>query len=189
MTVPAGSNALEFTKGNPASVITYALTVSTGGFQGSTPTPVDADYTHPYVPGGTSITITNNNDRIWLRVTAQDGTKLYYWIIVTVTAGPTAITAATIAIAAPATGGTPAATIATGTGYTGTISWTSPASGNFVAGTPAATVVLTAGSGYTFTGMAATGAVTIAGSTSATYGVSGTNGETLTITVGYAALA
>jgi hypothetical protein len=140
------------------------------------------------VPGGTSITITNNNDRIWLRVTAQDGTKLYYWIIVTVTAGPTTITAATIAIAAPATGGTPAATIATGTGYTGTISWTSPASGNFVAGTPAATVVLTAGSGYTFTGMAATGAVTIAGSTSATYVVSGTNGETLTITVGYAAL-
>jgi hypothetical protein len=102
---------------------------------------------------------------------------------------PTAITAATIEIEAPAIGGTPAATIAAGTGYTGTINWASPESGNFVEGTPGATVVLTAGSGYTFTGMPATGAVTIAGSTAATYVVSGTNGETLTITVGYAALA
>jgi len=98
------------------------------------------------------------------------------------------ITTATIAIAAPVIGGTPAATIASGTGYIGAISWTSPASGNFVAGTPAATVVLTAYGLYTFTGMAATGAVTIAGSTSATYVVSGTDGKTLTITVGYAAL-
>jgi len=100
----------------------------------------------------------------------------------------TTITAATIAIAAPVIDGTPATTIASGTGYAGTINWTSPASGNFVAGTPAATVVLTAYSLYTFTGMAATGAVTIDGSTSATYVVSGTGGTILTITVGYAAL-
>jgi len=84
-TVTAGSKALALTRGNTNSVIKYALTVSDGIDTGSHPQPAsDADYIYTYIPGSTNITITNSLDRIWVLVTAQDGTKKYYWIRVTV---------------------------------------------------------------------------------------------------------
>jgi len=110
--------------------------------------------------------------------------------VITISNQNAVISTATVLITPPEIGGTPAPTIADGTGYTGTISWITPTSGNFEKGiSPSATVILTADSTHKFTGIAKTGAITIAGSTSATYAVSGTNGETLTITVGYPVVA
>ncbi|MEF2111994.1 beta strand repeat-containing protein [Clostridium frigoriphilum] len=131
-----------------------------------------------FAPGTTVITATR------AATTANTAVTATY----TVNVSAALIAPSTILVATPAVDGTPATTIAAGTGYTGTISWTTPATGNFVAATPAATVVLTADANHTFTGIAATGAITIAGSTSATYVVSGA-GHILTITVGYAAIS
>ena len=176
--------------GTPSVVITGTKTtdqtVKVDPFEGSNDhlsvtkggTPTAPTYTVNTIAGNKIFTLT---------VTEPGKSKIVY--LVEVKVAPTAITAATIAIAAPVIGATPATTIEAETGYTGGITWTIPSTGVFVTGTaPAATVVLTADKGYTFTGMVTTGAVTIVGSTSATYVVSGTNDETLTITVGYAAL-
>jgi hypothetical protein len=167
---------------------------SSGSFVAGTPSPAATvvltagpTYTFTGIAATGAVTIAGSTSATYVVSGSTGGT-------LTITVGyaalvPTAIASATIVITAPAIGGTPQATIASGTGYSGTINWTSPSSGPFVAGTPAATVVLTAGPTYTFTGIAATGAVTISGSTSATYAVSGATGGTLTITVGYAALS
>jgi hypothetical protein len=175
----------------------YALTVTADN------TPIDlntTDITGMTVlnpdASTTTLTVTVDSDPLlWFNVAKASGdyvctitTANGTVYTATINHAPTAIATATIAIPAPVIDEMPETPNAEGTGFTGTISWTSPESGDFVAGTPKAIVVLTADSGYTFTGMAAIGAVTIAGSTSATYVVSGTNGETLTITVGYAAL-
>ena len=85
VSVTTGSNALELTKDNINSVVKYILIVSDGVGTGSHPQPTsDADYTSTYLPGSTNITINSSFDRIWMLVTAQDGTKKYYWIRVTV---------------------------------------------------------------------------------------------------------
>lgn len=92
-----------------------------------------------------------------------------------------------LTIPTPSIGETPATTIATGLDYTGTIQWTSPASGNFEAGTtPSATIVLTADTGYSFALMLCLEhPVTVAGSASLTYTAGGAYDNTLTITVAY----
>ena len=62
------------------------------------PTPeqpqADIDYTNLYVSGNTTITIPGGNVRVWLLVTAQDGTKGYYWI--TPNVPPVTVTGITI---------------------------------------------------------------------------------------------
>jgi hypothetical protein len=69
---------LALTKGNENSVVKYLL--------GTETRPTDGDYIFTYEPGVTTINITSSNDRIWLLVTAENGTtKWYYWIKVTVT--------------------------------------------------------------------------------------------------------
>ena len=92
VTVSVGDKALEFTKGNTNSVIKYDLITT-----GNSPQPAnDAAYTGTYASGSTTINITSSNDRIWLLVTAQDGTKGYYWITVYIAnadqAAPTGLT-------------------------------------------------------------------------------------------------
>jgi hypothetical protein len=90
VTVAAGSRALEFTKGNANSVIKYVLLQDVTY---ANPQPAnDAAYTGTYTPGGTTITITSSSDRIWLLVIAEDGTKRYYWIMVTVASSDATIT-------------------------------------------------------------------------------------------------
>ncbi|EHQ91978.1 cell wall-binding repeat-containing protein [Desulfosporosinus youngiae] len=109
--------------------------------------------------------------------------------IVPTVAAVTPITSATVSIPVPVVGEAAATTIAAGTGYTGTISWTAGVTaGNFVVGSPAATVVLTADATHSFTG-AGPGAVTVPGSLSASSAVSGANDKTLTVTITYAAIA
>jgi len=103
---------------------------------------------------------------------------------------PADITAAAVSITAPVTGATPQNTIAAGTGYTGTISW----SGNPSAFSPStvytATVVLTSTAGYQF---AATVPATSITGTNGTVGTPATSGmgtgNTLEFTVTYAQTA
>ncbi|RIE14813.1 DUF1566 domain-containing protein, partial [Candidatus Cryosericum hinesii] len=82
VTVPAGMEALALTPGNTKSAISF--TTSTGA------TPVDGGYNVLYVAGAQSIDLTafgGSSADIWVRVTAEDRTtKLYYQIIVTVSA-------------------------------------------------------------------------------------------------------
>ena len=73
---------------------------------------------------------------------------------------PTTIATAAIAgVTAPVTGATPVTTTTAGTGYTGTVSWTSSGGalvGNFAGATAyTATITLTPTSGYTLTGVTA----------------------------------
>lgn len=83
VTLPANdAAALVLTKGNANSVVKYVQLQSTGG---SLPQPANDDaYTGTYV-SGMAFDINSSNDRIWLKVTAEDGiTVRYFWIIVTV---------------------------------------------------------------------------------------------------------
>ena len=110
--------------------------------------------------------------------------------VITISNQNEVISTVALLIIPPEIGGTPELTIADGTGYTGTISWITPTSGNFEIGTsPSATIILTADSTHKFTGIAETRAITIAGATSTTYVVSGTKGEILTINVAYPEVA
>jgi hypothetical protein len=88
--------------------------------------------------------------------------------------GPPLATISVAAIAgvtAPVTGATPVTTTTAGTGYTGTVSWTSSGGalvGNFAGATTyTATITLTPTSGYTLTGVVAN-FFTVAGATSVT---------------------
>ena len=88
--------------------------------------------------------------------------------------GPPLATISVAAIAgvtAPVTGATPVTTTTAGTGYTGTVSWTSSGValvGNFAGATTyTATITLTPTSGYTLTGVVAN-FFTVAGATSVT---------------------
>jgi hypothetical protein len=89
VTVPAGTLALVLTKSNANSTIKYVL--KTDGWS----QPTDAgSYTGTYSDSpATTIPITSSNDRIWLMVTAEDGTTVRYcWIIVTVMSSDATIT-------------------------------------------------------------------------------------------------
>jgi hypothetical protein len=84
---------------------------------------------------------------------------------------PTTIATAAIAgVTAPVAGATPVATTTSGTGYTGTVSWSGALTdGKFVSSTTyTATITLTPTSGYTLTGVTAN-FFTVAGATSVTH--------------------
>src|SRR5450756_1089555 len=87
--VAAGSRALELTKGNANSVIEWVLVHRTNNVAPSPQPANDAAYTGTYTSGSTNITVAVG-DAIWLLVTAEDGTKRYYWIDVTVATSPLA---------------------------------------------------------------------------------------------------
>ena len=81
--VGAGSRTLELTKGNANSVIKWVL-IHRNNDVDPLPLPADdAAYTSTYVSGSTNITVAFG-DAIWLLVTAEDGTKQYYWIDVVI---------------------------------------------------------------------------------------------------------
>ena len=103
VTVTAGDQALVLTKGNANSTIKYVVLQKITDVPASPQPANNAAYTQTY-SDSTIINIASSNDRIWLRVTAQDGITIRYcWIIVTAAqSGSPALTAGT-----PATFGTP----------------------------------------------------------------------------------
>ena len=147
----AASAALVLTKGNENSTIKYVRLQSTGD---PNPQPAnDAAYTGTYAPGITFAV--DSSTRIWLLVTAQDGTtKGYYWIIVSVAAPADLLAAGVTGFVAPVTGASPIAVgalTANAATYTKTsLSW-APADNPYHAATAyTATVVLTSAAGYKF---------------------------------------
>jgi hypothetical protein len=72
----AASPALVLTQSDSNSVVNFVI--------GTVTQPTDAEYTGLYTSGMALATTLTSDSRVWLRVTAPDGTILYYWIIVTV---------------------------------------------------------------------------------------------------------
>ena len=80
--LPADTHTLVLTKGNSNSVVTYVQLHSADG------TPSVGDYVNTYTAApATTFVIDSSNDRIWLKVTSEDGLHIgYFWVIVTLAA-------------------------------------------------------------------------------------------------------
>jgi uncharacterized repeat protein (TIGR02543 family) len=160
--VPIGSLALVLGKGNNSSTIKYVL--KTDGSQ-----PVDAGSYGSTYSGATTIHITSSADRIWLMVTAQDGTTIRYcWI--TVTVAPTPLAAIGAITGTPQAGEVLTAGALTPTGATATatyqwrISATSGGTYADISGATATTYTLAAGDVTKFIEVVATGTGSYSGS-------------------------
>ncbi|MDR0841246.1 MAG: Ig-like domain-containing protein [Christensenellaceae bacterium] len=131
--------------------------------------------------GDYTVTLTPNNTDL------GNGTPLTF----TLTVNPAEITSVNAGVTAPAKGGTPDATTATGAEihYTGAVSWDPTVTTNFLGETVyTATAVLTADTGYVFATALGTSGAQIGGTAAATSNLSG-DGKTLTLTRQYTATA